>query len=303
MNWDCLFVLPEWLKVWWTEFNNGAKPHLISIRKKETLLGLAPLQKKNNRVSFIGNTDVCDYLDFIVAAGKETEFFEILFDYLVQENTKYLDLGLLRPDSTVLLNLLKVAQAQGCKITTQSEDIALELGLPITWDEYLGQLKGKQRHEVKRKFRRLDEAGDVRLRVATDTDDIRNQLPTFFELFNLSSEEKATFMTDQMRSFFRELTRTMANAGLLRLYVLELNASPVAMSLCFDFNNTLYLYNSGFDPRYRALSVGLLCKVLSIKDAIQRGRRKYDFLKGSEVYKYRLGGQEVPLSSCRIELT
>ena len=68
LNWDCLFVLPEWLKVWWTKFNNGAKSHLISIRKKEMLLGLAPLQKKNNRVSFIGNTDVCDYLDFIVAA-------------------------------------------------------------------------------------------------------------------------------------------------------------------------------------------------------------------------------------------
>ncbi len=302
MNWDCLFVLPEWLKVWWKEFNNGAKPHLISIRKNETLLGLAPLQKKNNRVSFIGNTDVCDYLDFIVAAGKETEFFEILFDYLAQENTKYLDLGLLRPDSTVLLNLLKVAQAQGCKVTTKSEDIALELDLPVTWNEYLGKLKGKQRHEVKRKLRRLDEAGDVRLRVATDADDIRKQLPTFFELFNLSSEEKATFMTDQMRSFFRELSMTMADAGLLRLYVLELNASPVAMSLCFDFNNTLYLYNSGFDPRYHALSVGLLCKVLSIKDAIQRGRRKYDFLKGSEVYKYRLGGREVPLSSCLVEL-
>ena len=266
------------------------------------LLGLAPLQKKNNRVSFIGNTDVCDYLDFIVAAGKETEFFEILFDYLAQENTKYLDLGLLRPDSTVLLNLLKVAQSQGCRVTTKSEDIALELDLPVTWDEYLGQLKGKQRHEVKRKLRRLDEAGDVKVRVATDTDDIRKQLPTFFELFNLSSEEKATFLTDQMRSFFRKLAMTMADAGLLRLYVLELNTSPVAMSLCFDFNNTLYLYNSGFDPRYRALSVGLLCKVLSIKDAIERGRRKYDFLKGSEVYKYRLGGQEVPLSSCLVEL-
>ena len=84
--------------------------------------------------------------------------------------------------------------------------------------------------------------------------------------------------------------------------MLDLNAAPVAVSMCFDYNDTLHLYNSGFDPRYRALSAGLLCKVLSLKDAIERGRQKYDFLKGAETYKYRLGGREVPLVRCRIEL-
>jgi CelD/BcsL family acetyltransferase involved in cellulose biosynthesis len=302
LNWDCIFVLPEWMKVWWTRFSNRPKCHLISIKKQETLLGLAPLQIDNHRASLVGSTDVCDYLDFIVSDGKETEFFEVLFDYLSRQNAKYLDLGLLRPDSTVLENLINVAQARGCKVTTQSEDIALELDLPATWDDYLGQLKGKQRHEIKRKLRRLNEAGEIKLRVVSSPEDIGRQLPAFFELFKLSSGEKAIFMTDRIRSFFRELFVTMADAGLLRLYVLELNAVQVAMSLCFDFNNTRHLYNSGFDPRFRALSVGLLCKVLSIKDAIEQGRRKYDFLKGAEVYKYRLGGREVPLYSCLVEL-
>jgi CelD/BcsL family acetyltransferase involved in cellulose biosynthesis len=48
--------------------------------------------------------------------------------------------------------------------------------------------------------------------------------------------------------------------------------------------------------------VGLMCKILSIKDAIETGRKKYDFLKGAETYKYRLGGIEVPLSYCKINL-
>ena len=62
----------------------------------------------------------------------------------------------------------------------------------------------------------------------------------------------------------------------------------------------MYLYNSGYDPRYGELSVGLLCKVLSIKNSIESGRKRYDFLKGAEPYKYHLGGKEVPLSRCRI---
>ena len=306
MEWKCLFVLPEWMKAWWREFNNGVGsgtgPNIISIKRKEALIGLAPLKIHDGRASLIGNADVCDYLDFIIAAGREEEFFKVLLDHLAQQSTKCLDLGLLRPDSTVLSKLINVAKCRGCTVITNSEDIALELDLPATWEDYLGQLKGKQRHEVKRKFRRLDEAGDINLRIVADANEIPERLAIFFDLFKISSEEKAAFMTEHMMRFFRELATAMAEAKILRLYILELNASPVAASMCFDFNNTLHLYNSGFDPRFRALSVGLLCKVLSIKDAIERGRRKYDFLKGAEIYKYRLGGREVPLSSCRIEL-
>jgi CelD/BcsL family acetyltransferase involved in cellulose biosynthesis len=77
----------------------------------------------------------------------------------------------------------------------------------------------------------------------------------------------------------------------------------VAAVLCFDNGSTVYLYNSGYDLRFSALSVGLLSKVLSIKDSIERGRRKYDFLKGDEKYKQYLGGRPLPLFSYRIQLT
>ena len=74
------------------------------------------------------------------------------------------------------------------------------------------------------------------------------------------------------------------------------------MVMGFDYNDSVYLYNSGYDPRYSSLSVGLLSKVLLIKDSIQRGRKRFDFLKGSEPYKYHLSGKEVPLSSCQITI-
>jgi len=92
----------------------------------------------------------------------------------------------------------------------------------------------------------------------------------------------------------------MAQAGLLRLGLLELNAFPVAAVLCFDYNNTVFLYNNGYDPQYSFLSVGLLSKVLCIKDSVERGRSTFDFLKGAEEYKHRLGGKEITLYACQI---
>ncbi len=83
---------------------------------------------------------------------------------------------------------------------------------------------------------------------------------------------------------------------------MSIRALPVATVMCFDYNNTVYLYNSGYDPPHSYLSVGLLSKVLSIKDSIERGRKRYDFLKGAEEYKYRLGGKEIPIYCCSIAL-
>jgi CelD/BcsL family acetyltransferase involved in cellulose biosynthesis len=40
------------------------------------------------------------------------------------------------------------------------------------------------------------------------------------------------------------------------------------------------------------LSVGLLNKALCIREAIEEGRRAFDFLRGSERYKYDLGGTD-----------
>jgi CelD/BcsL family acetyltransferase involved in cellulose biosynthesis len=65
----------------------------------------------------------------------------------------------------------------------------------------------------------------------------------------------------------------------------------------------MYLYNNGYDERFKSLSVGLLGKLLSIRDSIRSGMRAYDFLKGAEAYKRRLGGQPVQLYRCLIELT
>jgi hypothetical protein len=62
----------------------------------------------------------------------------------------------------------------------------------------------------------------------------------------------------------------------------------------------VFLYNNGYDPKYSFLSVGLISKVLCIKDSVERGRGKFDFLKRTEEYKHRLGGKEIPFYGCQI---
>ena len=84
--------------------------------------------------------------------------------------------------------------------------------------------------------------------------------------------------------------------------VLELNKVPVAATLGFNYQNSSYLYNSGYNPAYRLLSVGVISKYYYIKDSIDSHRILFDFLKGAEKYKYYLGGTDVILFSCIIKI-
>jgi CelD/BcsL family acetyltransferase involved in cellulose biosynthesis len=298
--WDCIFVLPSWLEVWWHEFGFEAELYLGAVRQGGTIIGIAPLLLRGAEASFIGSTDVCDYLDFIIVPGREVDFFNILLDDLRGRGISRLDLRPLRPNSTVLTHLIDIAQDRKYEVSCKVEDISLELDLPPTWEGYLRTLTQKQRHEVRRKLRRFWEAGDVNYRMIEDSKSASESIPIFLRLFRESRQDKAIFLTIRMESFFTSLIKSMAQAGLLRLGILELNASPVAVAICLDYNNTVFLYNNGYDPQYSLLSVGLISKVLCIKDSIERGRGKFDFLKGAEEYKHRLGGKEVNLYGCQI---
>ena len=302
LRWYPLFVLPSWLKVWWQTFGSRTGLYLRAVRRGEKIIGIAPLLVKGKTVSIIGSADVCDYLDFVVTPGMERDFFTVLLDDLTQNGINHLDLKPLRPDSTVLTDLVALARERKYEVVCQEEGVSVELDLPATWDEYLATLTKKQRHEVRRKLRRLWEADNVDYRCIKVSQGIGDFVDSFLKLFSLSREEKAEFMTAQMEMFFRSLAETMADIGLLRVGILELDTLPAAMIIGFDYNSTMYLYNSAYDPNYSYLSVGLLSKVLCIKESIQSGNKKWDFLKGGEPYKYHIGGREIPLHSCQISI-
>jgi CelD/BcsL family acetyltransferase involved in cellulose biosynthesis len=298
--WTCPFVLPEWMSTWWQHFAAGCEPYLISVRDGEDVLGVAPLKIDGGVASIVGSDNVCDYVDLIVQPGREEDLCNAVLDELKRRNVKRLNLGLLRPDSVVMEKLAEVARARGAEVSITPEDVSAEMDLPDSFEGYLALLNTKQRHEVRRKLRRLHEAGKVEYRLLNGETDLNRSLDRFMHLFSLARDEKARFMTPEMESFFRSLAAEMAGIGLLRLGQLDFDGLPVAMVMCFDYNDSVYLYNSGFDPQYDSLSVGLLSKVFCIEQSIQQGKKRFEFLKGNEIYKQRLGGKEISLSRCQI---
>jgi len=302
LRWEPLFILPAWLNVWENIFTDGDSARCLIVREDDNIIGIAPLLVSGTDASIVGSVNVCDYFDFPVMPGKETAFYNTLLEYLKTSGLKTLDAQVCRPDATIITHLVPVAGELGHKAILESDEVSPEIVLPASWDAYIQSLEAKQRHELRRKLRRFTAAGEISSKFITSPPEIPSFNDLFLKMFTESREDKADFLTPQMEQYFRSNFQAMAEIGIFRGFILELDRQPVAALVAYDYHDVIYLYNSGFERQYDYLSVGVLSKALLIKDSIERGKKKFDFLKGSEPYKFHLGGKEVRLQKCRIEI-
>ena len=295
-----VFFTPQWQSAWWQVFGSGYELVLLSMYDYRELVGIAPFKCKDGKLSFIGNSDVCDYMDFVSKAGGEDYFFSRLLDYLDKLEWSSLELDSILPQSLALKYFIPLARKRDYQVEIKQTNVSPQLLLPAGWEEYLAILTTKDRHELRRKLRRLEQAQSVNYLTVTDRENLPQATDSFFKLFKLSSADKANFMTDNKREFFNTMAAALAEKGNIKLSFLEIEGVRVSAVICFDYNNDIYLYNSAYDPVYFSLSVSLLLEVFCIRDAIAKRKIRFDFLSGNERYKYDLGGKDVPIYQCLI---
>ena len=302
LRWPSPFMLPGWLEAWWLSFGAGYEQLILTICEDGDVIGIAPLKVEHGTASIIGDNSVCDYLDFITVPGKEDAFAKALLEYLPVHGVKSLILETLKPGSVAGHNVVNQAELLGKTSTCAPIEVSSEMELPATWEEYLASLESRQRRDVERKMRQLENVAEVRFTVLRDSEVGETDLSLFFSMMTDSRRDKAQFLTPEMRYYFESLVHSMSDYGVLRLGFLSVGVVKVAAILYFEYNDRIYLYNSGYMPQYAGMNVGLVSKLYCIRQSIENGKKVFDFLKGPEVYKSRLGGREISLSRCDMSL-
>lgn len=293
------FTLPAWVASWRDAFDPACPLWVRSFHDGSGPLGAAILRIAGGRGVFAGDPEVCDHLDLLPVAGREPELGAALLAAARAEGLRGLDLHDLRPDAVVLTALVPAARKEGLEVELRERAVLFAMDLPRRWEDYLAGLGPKERHEVRRKLRRFEERSDGPLRLIPGGPEAAAAIESFFHLFRRTRPAKAAFLTERTATFFRLLALRLPE---FRLGVVHVDGSPAAAVCCFDFGPTRYLYNSAYDAAFAPWGAGIACKILSIRDAVERGIPRYDFLKGDEPYKRRLGGTPLTLFGCRIEL-
>jgi len=293
---DRLFMTWEWLHTWWLHLSGGATLTLLMVRRGPELVAIAPFLSKGRsllgapRLSFLGVGRVgSDYLDVIVRHGAENEAIPALAEQLVAMGAT-LEMNQLRITSSAGSLLVREMRDRGCPVraarTHRCPYIPLE---GASFEGSLGSLGSEHRYNYLRKLRKLETQHSLRFeRVSSESRRIE-LLPVVFDLHRRRWSERGGsdgLVGEDVLRFHEAVSRIALERGWLRLFVLWLGDTPAATLYGFRYRGVFSFYQSGFDPRFSKLSVGLVALGLTIRSAIAEGASEFDLLHGTEAYKF-----------------
>jgi len=292
----------------WFQSEAYLKAFAESFCEKKDLIELkeGSFEKVGDKVVFLGmkpvlgGQEVTDYGDI----PDPTDWPEIL-KQLKEKGYKKLQLDYVREDSGTYTHFaptsppLRQGFAGLRRASRVKQEVSPYIDLPKTWEEYLVRLPRRERKELKRKIKRLEETDSF---YSCSEETVKADFEDFVRLHRLSDPQKGKFMSEEMKQFFWQVKTMQAEGWRQYLCFLKLENKPVASVMTLESDSEVWLYNSGFDPNYSYYSVGLLLKAYKIKKAIEEGKKRYDFLRGAERYKYDLGGKDLGLYRIEVDL-
>lgn len=291
-----IFLTQEWFVSWWRNFSEDNSLEILIFKdKNESLIGIAPFMIKNKTLQFIASPEVSDYCDFITKKEKRREFYECLLNYLKMNYSRMQRIELINVNqsSPTLSFLPQLAEGQGFSATCREIEVAPVLTLPTSYEGYLDQMDKRNRHELRRKLKRVESLDKIRTLQITEPQELKVRTEDFIKLHQKSSDSKAKFWQKKgMTDFFKELIYCFSLKDWVKLNLLLDEDKVIAALLNFSFFDRIYFYNSTFDREYAWWSPGLFLFNLSLRQAIQEGKREADFLRGDEKYKYNFGAKD-----------
>ena len=229
----------------------------------------------------IGDIGCPDHLDLLAEPGVDLDPLIAALEALPWE---ILILGNLAGDAPNIARLSAALARDGCVTRSAPLWSCPYLELPGSWDEYVGRLTPTRRQTLGRKQRKLHREHRVTI---TDYggDRLAEGWTHLVALHGLRWAGGGVFIAPRIERLHRSFARQLAARDQLWLATLDLDGEPAAAWYGFCHRDTVYFYQGGRDPKWKHESVGLVLMAAMIRRAIERGYRRFDFLRGEETHK------------------
>ena len=235
----------------------------------------------------IGDLGCPDHLDVLATPAADVTALvplveELEWDVIVLSN--------LAPNAPVALRFTQAMAARGHATQRQPLWVCPHLDLSGDWERYLASLSRSRRHALRYMEKNLRRHHTVSI---TDYDGERveegwRRLVTLHERrwgADAAGRREGAFRDPSVDRLHRRFTAELAQRGQLWLATLDLDGEPAAAWYGFTCGDTAYFYQSGRDPRWERESVGQVLLAAMIRRAMERGLKRFDFLRGEDPYK------------------
>lgn len=294
---NTIFLTWDWIFTWSKHYLGKSRSlFVLAIYKKEKLIGIAPwcirhMRKYRltiRRIEFLGTPEAgSDYLDVFIKKGNEKEVSQCIYHFLFGRGASLWDSVFLQDiscNSFFLLHFMEKVRKEGKYARVREGDFCPIVTMPRSWDDFLKGLSSNRREQFRRHYRVLQKNGKVKHETLIAGLDGGKSIDRFNTLYGT---RWGRYQDKYFFSHLKEFVTKTASASLTQIDILTVDESDVAALLHFRYDTSLFMYLMAVDKAFLSkISVGNILVGLCIEKAIIDGIEIYDFLKGSEDYKF-----------------
>jgi len=286
---DTVFLRWGWMKDWWDVYRAGRELRLDAVTDGEALIGLAPLFLEKGwprALRFCSSEDLWpDYLDVLARRGREADVARALSERLAGPA----DWSVLTADNLRAGGLFQtLAETHGrreTRITSRCPRVRLAGDYDAFMKEHFDR---KKRYNLQRQVDIATTQQGLTYDKVEDPAALQRAFNDLFRLHALRAADKriaSSFHNPRAADFHRRFGRRALERGWLFFRLLRKDGAAVAALYGFNYNKTIFYYQSGMDPAWGKFSVGTVLLTLAVREAFSLGIDTFDFLKGDESYK------------------
>jgi CelD/BcsL family acetyltransferase involved in cellulose biosynthesis len=276
------WMRPGWVDAWWAAFGAGSL-EIVAVTKGDRLTGVVPLMKDDGVVRSTSNWHTPGF-----GLLAEPDDLSDLARALVERRARRVWLAFVEPGEPGVASCRGAAEAAGYRILERTLEHSPYVALDGGWEAYVETLGKKLTSELRRRRRRLDEAGLFSFEVVDGGEELSAFLDEGFavEAAGWKGEQgKAMRSRPETLRFYREVARWAADRGWLKLAFLRLDGQPFAFDFGIEADGVHYLLKTGFDPAYGKFAPGMILRYEMLARAFSVGLSRYEFLGADEPWK------------------
>jgi CelD/BcsL family acetyltransferase involved in cellulose biosynthesis len=156
-----------------------------------------------------------------------------------------------------------------------------------SWERFEEGL-GSTRASLKKRRRRLEQAGPVTCELNDGTPDFDEQFAEVLRIEAMGWKgEQGTAIASRpdTRQFYGAIAAWAAARGWLRLHLMRVDGAPIAVALGLEAHGTHASLKIGFDPAHSRGGPGVLLHEEMVRSGFERGLRRIELLGDEDEHK------------------
>ena len=290
-----VFMTYGWYRAWSRRLiHDGFQPYALVLKQGETVVGIAPFIRRVatkflrvRKLEFV--TYNSDYNDLVLGTDPIGQTKAVI-DFLARTSDQWdlIDLRDLRDTGGTIAHIEKsLAQAGLSHRLLPEVERCPYMPIDKPWSEMMMQ----HSRSTRRAYRRFTDmkAEGLTARIVENPQDepgLLQQLIAVEAQKHVAGELSQPFLGD-FPEVFQSLFNTLGPLGWIVVTLLELKGRVVAWQILYRCGKALWGYSTAYDHTYSNISPGTALVAEVVDYGLAHGIEEFDFLRGSETYKWR----------------